>query len=448
MSKATVSTVKAADSEIPYAKFGSGEKIFVLLPGLYTKSLMPLADAVASQCQRFLEEYTVYFFDRVLSPLEGYTVQDMAADTIRAMDALSLRNCYVLGVSAGGIVAQIIAAERPDLVKKLAVSSTSARETSVSKKVFAEWTALAKSLNLSALNESFAKNVYTDTFYQKYKEEILSSLAGATDEDLARFAIFSSALLGFDIREKSQSISCPLLALGAGKDKVFGSDATLDIAEKNHGRAFIFKDYGHAVYDEAPDFLDKVAGFFAEPVCLHVNACVRPTSRTNKLAQVVLEKEQGSYIQEVNLQKEQIMPLDWQSLRHRDECMAQGHLGDKCFSYGWQFARADRIVISAPYWDLLFPASLRAYFERVCLVGVTFAYTESGIPKSLCQAKKLTYVTTAGGFVGERHLGFDYVKALAELFFGIEDVSLIKAEGLDIAGADVQAIMEKAYGRR
>ena len=40
--------------------------------------------------------------------------------------------------------------------------------------------------------------------------------------------------------------------------------------------------------------------------------------------------------------------------------------------------------------------------------------------------------------------GFGYIKALAQNFYGISDVRLIKAVGLDLDGADVEAIMRSA----
>ena len=177
---------------------------------------------------------------------------------------------------------------------------------------------------------------------------------------------------------------------------------------------------------------------------LYVNACVRPMSRTDALARFLLSRFPAEEIAEVNLQKEGILPLDWETIRYRDSCIAEKRFDDPVFSYARQFAQADEIVISAPYWDLLFPASLRAYLERVCVVGVTFAYSPQGAPVSLCRAKKLTYVSTAGGFTGGTHLGFSYVKALASQFFGIGDLSLLQAEGLDIDGADVEAILDRA----
>ena len=43
--------------------------------------------------------------------------------------------------------------------------------------------------------------------------------------------------------------------------------------------------------------------------------------------------------------------------------------------------------------------------------------------------------------------GLGYVKALAEGYYGIQDVELIKAVGLDIVGADVERIMKEAEDR-
>ena len=102
------------------------------------------------------------------------------------------------------------------------------------------------------------------------------------------------------------------------------------------------------------------------------------------------------------------------------------------------------IVIAAPYWDLMFPAVLKTYLENITVTGITFRYSEEGRPQSLCRAKALYYVTTAGGFIGQNDFGFSYVKALAQNFFGITDVHRYAAEGLDILGADVDRIMGKA----
>ncbi len=80
-------------------------------------------------------------------------------------------------------------------------------------------------------------------------------------------------------------------------------------------------------------------------------------------------------------------------------------------------------------------------------MGITFKYSEEGIPIGLCRANQLYYVTTAGGYYVPEEFGFGYVKALAQNYYGIQDVRQISAVGLDIINADVNAIMNTAEDR-
>ena len=176
---------------------------------------------------------------------------------------------------------------------------------------------------------------------------------------------------------------------------------------------------------------------------LFIDACMRDNSRTRALANEVLSRIGGDAAR-VELRKTPVPPLDGESLARRTELAAEGRFDDPIFENARRFAAADEIVVAAPYWDLSFPAALKAYVESVCVVGVTFAYDEFGSPFGLCRAKRLIYVTTAGGDDVPTDFGFGYVKALCERFFGIPRVDLVKAEGLDIIGADADAILSRA----
>ena len=175
---------------------------------------------------------------------------------------------------------------------------------------------------------------------------------------------------------------------------------------------------------------------------LFINACVRPKSRTAELSRHLLNRLDGE-ITEVNLYKEGLLPLCNKGIKKR----AMHDISGREFEYAKQFAKADSIVIGAPFWDLSFPAVLKLYFENVTVSGITFEYSEKGRPVGKCRAKKLYYITTSGGYIGNNNFGFDYVKALAENFFGINDISFYSAEGLDIFGADVKSIMDEAKER-
>lgn len=176
---------------------------------------------------------------------------------------------------------------------------------------------------------------------------------------------------------------------------------------------------------------------------LFINACVRPMSRTLDLAQHLVEKINGN-TQRVDLYNVKLSPLDTKGMERRLKAAESGDFSDDEFNLAKQFASADVIVIAAPYWDLMFPAVLRIYFETICVAGLTFRYSEKGKPVGLCNAKQVYYVTTAGGFIGDNNFGFDYVKTLSQQLFGIDRVRCISAEGLDVNPDVVTEVLEKA----
>ena len=175
---------------------------------------------------------------------------------------------------------------------------------------------------------------------------------------------------------------------------------------------------------------------------LYINCCVREESRTERLAQAVLQKLGGDFT-ELNLYNENLKPLDGEMLNKRTALIEQGDYSDPMFDYAKQFASADTIVIAAPYWDLSFPASLKTYIENIYVTGIVSAYNESGLPVGLCKATELYYVTTAGGPYDPTY-SYGYIESLAKIFFGIPKTHLVKAEMLDIAGNDAEKILNNA----
>ena len=175
---------------------------------------------------------------------------------------------------------------------------------------------------------------------------------------------------------------------------------------------------------------------------LFINACVRPNSRTLELAKHVLSQLPGD-VDEVKLYEEKLLPLDLADMEIREKAAREKDFSGEAFALARQFASAETIVIAAPYWDLMFPAVVKNYFEKITVNGLTFAYGANGIPQGLCKGKRLIYVTTAGGPI-IHNFGYDYVVALAQGFYGIKEVQCVRAEGLDIYGADVAKLMMDA----
>ena len=186
---------------------------------------------------------------------------------------------------------------------------------------------------------------------------------------------------------------------------------------------------------------------------LFVNSCLnQESSRTQRLADAVLDKMleeaaaagESAQVEELSLVDAGIEGLSEETLALRSEKAAEKDFSHELFAPARQFREADEVVIAAPYWDLSFPAMLKSYIEQLCVNGLTFSYSEEGIPVGHCLAKRLTYVTTAGGYLGEYNMGYDYVAAVCKLYFGIGESRCISAEGLDIWGNDAEAILADA----
>ena len=109
---------------------------------------------------------------------------------------------------------------------------------------------------------------------------------------------------------------------------------------------------------------------------------------------------------------------------------------------------ADVLVIGAPLYNFTIPTGLKAWIDRIAVVGKTFKYSEKG-PEGLVTGKKAVIVATSGGSyagspVDMMHVG--YLKQLLN-FIGIIDIEVVRAPGLAI-GAEVRAhSLAKAKGQ-
>jgi FMN-dependent NADH-azoreductase len=148
-------------------------------------------------------------------------------------------------------------------------------------------------------------------------------------------------------------------------------------------------------------------------------------------------------IEEIRLSTENLLPLNYERLARREELMAAGMSEDTMFDYANAIASADMIVIAAPYWNMSFPSVLKIFLELASVEGITYTFDENGNPIGMSSASDMYYVTTSGGLIGDCNFGFEYVNAICRLY-GIQNTHFVSAQGLDLEGANVQELLEKA----
>lgn len=250
--------------EFDYIKFGSGSTPLIMLQGLNTRGIKGSAKPLAYMYRCFSKEFTVYLFDRRPVINEEITVRELAADVAKAMDALNLSKAAVLGVSEGGMIAQYLAIERPELVRKLVLAVTLSRNNETVINVINNWIKLAEQGNMRALVEDMAYKMYSERYLKRYKPFIPLLTLLQKPKDVKRFVLLARSCLTCSTYDELYKIKCPTLVIGGKRDLVTTGVASEELARKLNCELHIYENLGHAAYEEAKDFNRRVYDFLKE----------------------------------------------------------------------------------------------------------------------------------------------------------------------------------------
>lgn len=269
MGQTTVKTAELNGITMRYAVFGQGLRPMVILPGLSLIEVTDSADAVAAAYKCFTKDFTVYLFDRRLNPPMNYTLRQMASDTATVMRSLGIQNACIFGASQGGMIAQFLAIDAPELAAGLALASTFYEETEIMRGVMDHWLQLAEHGEGPELIRDCVERIYSEETRRLYGEAIIASYGKLSRKELDRFSLCIRASFEQRTTELLSEIRCPVLVIAAEGDRITLADNSRRLAEMLHAECLIYDDsYGHAVYDEAPDVKEKLMAFFRTAVNL------------------------------------------------------------------------------------------------------------------------------------------------------------------------------------
>ena len=247
-----------------YVRFGTGREVLVILPGLGDglRTVKGTALPMAWMYRCFSKEFTVFCFSRKAELPQGHTTRDMALDLKEAMDELGIERAHVLGVSMGGMIAQWLAIDHPEAVDRLVLAVTSSRPNPVLTGSIEEWMAQAKRGDHTALMDSNLQKIYSPRYYRRNKWMIplVGKLTRPRSYD--RFLIQAAACLEHDTFGLLSNIASPTLVIGGEQDLALGPEASRELAGQIPGaRLEMYPQWGHGLYEEAPDFNQTVLRF-------------------------------------------------------------------------------------------------------------------------------------------------------------------------------------------
>ena len=259
--------VPLGNTEMCYVCFGSGNRHLVFLPGLSDglATVKGKALLLAAPYRMFFQEFTVWMFSRKNELPDDYSIKDMADDQAEAMKYLGIRDAAVCGVSQGGMIAQCLAADHPELVGKLILTVTAGQVSDMARSCVSKWISLAEKGEQGELLIDTAEQSYTEKKLKSFRKMYPAYRLLPKLKDSRRFLVNAKAILAFDGGGIAERISCPVLIIGGEKDLIVGPDASRDLHERIPGSTlYMYPESGHALYEEEKDFNERICRFLKE----------------------------------------------------------------------------------------------------------------------------------------------------------------------------------------
>ena len=259
--------VSLKETEMYYAAIGHGKRILVVLPGLSDglATVQGKALLLAAPYRRFFERYTVYLFSRKNQMHAGYSIRQMAEDQAEAIRKLNLSKVSVLGVSEGGMIAQYLAIDHPELVEKLILAVSAPEANAIVRERVSHWIELVKENDYKQLMADTAEKSYSESYLHKNRAILPILGIFGKPKSFERFLVNAEAILAFNAKDEINQIICPTLIIGGSDDQIVGVEASYlmhDLIGKS--TLYIYEGLGHATYEEADDFYDRVFSYLDE----------------------------------------------------------------------------------------------------------------------------------------------------------------------------------------
>ena len=257
-------SLNMGESTMDYIRFGTGERVLIMLPGLGDglRSVKGTALPMAVMYRTFAKDFTVYAFSRKNFLPQGYTTRDMAGDVAAAMEMLGIEKADIFGVSMGGMIAQHLAIGHPERVNKLILAVTSPKPNPILRESIEEWVSCARRGDHTAFMDSNVRRIYSEGYYRRNKWLVPIMGKLTKPKSYERFFVQAEACMTHDAFERLHEINARALVIGCERDHALGGEPSREIAVQIPGAVLrMYPEWGHGLYEEAKDFNRVVMDF-------------------------------------------------------------------------------------------------------------------------------------------------------------------------------------------
>ena len=246
--------------------FGVGNRDLLILPGLSTVGIAGKGESLAGRYSALGKDHRVTVLDMPQPIPEDFTFETAARTAALAMESLGIARADVLGISMGGMIAQYLALCRPEMVRSMVLVSTVSGPDRILKENLDRWIRTAPNARRRELEKTMFALMHTQSHTERFSGLLFPENSPAGDYekefDRKRFVALCRLCLSCSVYERLSGIAVPALVIGGAGDRVMDPESFRLTAEGLGCELFIYPELGHALYDEAADFLQRVLSFF------------------------------------------------------------------------------------------------------------------------------------------------------------------------------------------
>ncbi len=201
------------------------------------------------------------------APDAPYFMGDLVADAAALMDHVGMKEALFIGLSIGGMIAQGLAAERPDLVRAMVLSDTGAKIGT--EQMWAERIAAVRAGGIASLADSILERWFCKSFRQNEPAELAgwgNMLCRTTVEG---YTGCCRAIADTDLLESTARLTLPTLAVAGAEDGSTPPDLVRETADLIPGSQFaVIPKAGHLPCVEQPAILGQHITDFMKGIAL------------------------------------------------------------------------------------------------------------------------------------------------------------------------------------
>ena len=194
-----------------------------------------------------------------------YSLEGLAADVHELLVALGIRQTHLIGLSIGGMIAQLFAVQHPGMIRSLILCDTSSELPQEAKVLFEERIRTAKTLGMEAHVEPTLERWFTKAFRSAPAADRIRALIRKTDP--RGYIGCSYAIMGLNLTSRLSSIQAPTLIIVGEDDPGTPVAAARTIHDKIKGSELVvLKSASHlSNIEQAQEFNKAVIRFLAKP---------------------------------------------------------------------------------------------------------------------------------------------------------------------------------------